>query len=189
MSGCSAACCHLAREEGGRRGTKSPLRFKETNEIISACVAALSLKNVCIAKAPSMPTCLCSCVAISPQSGGLNMWGGGGWGSLSASQQRGTHAWHNQRHRGMTHSWFDWAVALIAHVSAISAQGAAAHMLTMLIQEKLIGPSRFIPNQTRNHCFQSLFPFWGGHWCSNEKRLDSSRHSYLQFTADKCVDC
>lgn len=139
MSGCSAACCHLAREEGGRRGTKSPLRFKETNEIISACVAALSLKNVCIAKAPSMPTCLCSCVAISPQTGGFNVWGGGGWGSLPASQQHGTHAWHNQRHRGMTHSWFDWAVALIAHVSAISAQGAAAHMLTMLIQGKLIG--------------------------------------------------
>lgn len=73
--------------------------------------------------------------------GGGRGWevGGGGRGSLPASQQRGTHAWHNQRHRGMTHSWFDWAVALIAHVSAISAQGAAAHMLTMLIQGKLIG--------------------------------------------------
>lgn len=87
-----------------------------------------------------MPTCLCSCVAISPQSGGLKRGvGAGGGGSLPASQQRGTHAWHNQRHGGMTHSWFDWAVALIAHVSAISAQGAAAHMLTMLIQGKLIG--------------------------------------------------
>lgn len=30
----------------------SPLRFKATNEIISACIAALSLKNVCIAKTP-----------------------------------------------------------------------------------------------------------------------------------------
>lgn len=54
-------------------------------------------------------------------------------------QQCGTHARYNQHHRGMTHSWFDWAVALIANVSAISAQGAAAHMLTMLIQGKLIG--------------------------------------------------
>lgn len=32
------------------------------------------------------------------------------------------------------HSWFDWTLALIAHVPAISAQGAAAHMSTMLIQ-------------------------------------------------------
>lgn len=40
---------------------------------------------------------------------------------------------------GMTHSWFDWALALIAHVSAISAQGAVAHMLTVLVQGKLIG--------------------------------------------------
>lgn len=40
---------------------------------------------------------------------------------------------------GMAHSWFDWTLALIAHVSAISAQGAVTHMLTVLIQGKLIG--------------------------------------------------
>lgn len=84
--------------------------------------------------------------------------GGGGtwdWESLSASQQCETHAWHNQRHRGMTHSWFDWAVALIAHVSAISAQGAAAHMLTMLIQGKLIGTFQI---HSQSKCGMTLFP-------------------------------
>lgn len=40
---------------------------------------------------------------------------------------------------GMAHSWFDWALALITHVPAISAQGAVAHMLTVLVQGKLIG--------------------------------------------------
>lgn len=40
---------------------------------------------------------------------------------------------------GMAHSWFDWTLALIARVSAISAQGAVTHMLTVLIQGKLIG--------------------------------------------------
>lgn len=30
----------------------SPLWFHETNEIISACIAALPLKTVCIAKTP-----------------------------------------------------------------------------------------------------------------------------------------
>lgn len=40
---------------------------------------------------------------------------------------------------GMAHSWFDWTLALIAHVSAISAQGAVTHMLTVPIQGKLIG--------------------------------------------------
>lgn len=40
---------------------------------------------------------------------------------------------------GMAHSWFDWALALIAHVCAISAQGAVTYMLTELVQGKLIG--------------------------------------------------
>lgn len=40
---------------------------------------------------------------------------------------------------GMAHSWFDWTLALIAHVPAISAQGAVTRMLTVLIQGKLIG--------------------------------------------------
>lgn len=38
----------------------------------------------------------------------------------------------------MAHSWFDWTPALIAHVPAISAQGAVAHMSTVFIQGELI---------------------------------------------------
>lgn len=38
----------------------------------------------------------------------------------------------------MAHSWFDWTLALIAHVPAISAQGAVAGMLTVPVQGKLI---------------------------------------------------
>lgn len=40
--------------------------------------------------------------------------------------------------REMAHSWFDWTLALIAHVPAISAQGAVADMLTVPVQGKLI---------------------------------------------------
>lgn len=71
-------------------------------------------------------------MAVTPQAGGLVE------ASLPASSVEhmpGTTGamW------GMTHSWFDWGLALIAHVSAISAQGAVTHMLTVLIQGKLIG--------------------------------------------------
>lgn len=74
----------------------------------------------------------CSCVGLTPQTGGLVE------ASLPASgveHMPGT----TSTMGGMAHSWFDWALALIAHVSAIRAQGAVTHMLTVLIQGKLIG--------------------------------------------------
>ena len=46
---------------------------------------------------------------------------------------------------GMAHSWYDWALAVVTHGSAISAQGPVIHMLTVLIQVRLIAVLNVFP--------------------------------------------
>ena len=66
---------------------------QETNEIICACIAALSLKNICIAKTP---VCLHVLVHVWPWLPRLGVWSR----PLCACYLCGTHAWHNRCHGG-----------------------------------------------------------------------------------------
>lgn len=73
----------------------------------------------------------CPCVVVTPQARGSVE------ASLSAHGVKHMPCTTNAR-GAMACSWFDWALGLIAPVSAIRAQGAVAHMFTALIQGKLI---------------------------------------------------
>lgn len=84
----------------------------------------------------------CSCVVITPQTGG----------SVKASPAAS--GWEHvpgtaDAIGGIARCWFDWAPAL--HASAIRAQGAVTHMLTRLVQGKLIGAFQILSQSTLNH--------------------------------------
>lgn len=75
---------------------------------------------------PPTPTCSGLCVAVTPSDRRDWLWlfRGGGLTASSAGHMLGT-----SRASGNTaHSWFDWALALIGPVSAISTQGAFTHV-------------------------------------------------------------
>lgn len=78
-----------------------PLRFMATNEIISACIAALSLINVCIAKPP---ICLHVLVHVWPQLPPVGVLVEASLPAASVEHMHGT----TRAIRGMAHSWFDW---------------------------------------------------------------------------------
>lgn len=130
-----------------------------------------------------MPTCLCSCVAISPQSGGLNVWGvgGGRWGlGVSPCQPA---AWNTCLAQSAPQGndtqlvWLGCGLnrPRLCHQCSRSSRTHVNNAHTRETDWDL--PDSFPIKRGI-----TLFPLWDGHGCSNENSLDSSRRSYLQFT-------